>query len=79
MSWPARFARQALEEGADGLVHLFIDQPVDDPLVKLAADKKAFVIPTLTVLESTGGVGSGSSLVDDPALAPFLTLADRRA
>lgn len=73
------FARQALEADADGLVHLFVDQPVDDALVRLAVAKKAFVIPTLTVLESVGGVGSGSSLVDDPALAPYLAPADRRA
>ena len=73
------FARQALEEGADGLVHLFVDQPVDDNLVHLAASKKAFIIPTLTVLESTSGVGSGASLVNHPHLAPFLTPADIRA
>jgi len=73
------FARQALEADADGLVHLFVDEPVDDALVKLAVAKKAFVIPTLTVVESIGGVGSGSSLVDDPALAPYLTPANRIA
>ena len=72
-------ARQAIEEGADGLVHLFVDQTVDEDLVNLAVSRKVFVIPTLTVLESTGGLGSGSSLVEDPAVVPFLTPADRRA
>jgi imidazolonepropionase-like amidohydrolase len=72
-------ALQALEEGVDGLVHIFIDHAVDDPLVKLAAQKKAFVIPTLTVLEGLGGLPGGASLVDDPALAAFLLPADRRA
>ncbi len=69
-------ARDAIDEGADGLVHLFVDQPVDDALVRLAAEKHAFVIPTLTVLESVGGIGSGASLVDDPALAPWIGPAD---
>jgi imidazolonepropionase-like amidohydrolase len=73
------FARQAIEEGADALVHLFIDEPIDERLVSLAAERRVFVVPTLTVLESTGGVGSGASLVTDPALEPFLTPADRRA
>ena len=69
-------AREALADGADGLVHLFVDRPVDDALVRLAAEKHAFVIPTLTVLESVGGVGGGASLATDPSLAPWLTPAD---
>jgi imidazolonepropionase-like amidohydrolase len=72
-------ARAALAEGADGLVHLFIDEPIDEALVRLASDSKAFVIPTLTVLEGVEGVGSGTPLVDDPALAPFLTPNDAKA
>jgi imidazolonepropionase-like amidohydrolase len=69
-------ARAALAAGADGLVHLFVDQPIDDGLVRLAADKKAFIVPTLTVLQSTGGAPSGQVLLDDPSLAPYLTAAD---
>jgi imidazolonepropionase-like amidohydrolase len=71
-------ARQALEEGADGLVHVFMDQPIDDALVNLAVQRKSFVMPTLTVLEGLGG-GGNSVLADDPAVAPFLTAADRRS
>jgi len=67
-------ARDALAEGADGLVHAFIDLPIDDELTRLAAEKRAFVIPTLAVL--TPG---GSSLADDPALSPFLKPADLQA
>ncbi len=73
------FARQALEADANGLVHLFVDHPVDDALMKLAVEKKAFVVPTLTVLEGFGGVSSGSSLVIDPELAPYLSPTDRNA
>jgi imidazolonepropionase-like amidohydrolase len=69
-------ARAAIAEGADGLVHLFVDRPVDDAFIRLAAEKHAFVIPTLTVLESVGGVGSGASLAEDPALVPWLSPAD---
>ncbi len=43
------FARRAIAHGADGLVHLFIDKPVDDAFVRLAVERKVFVIPTLTV------------------------------
>lgn len=68
-------ARQAIEAGADGLVHLFVDRPIDDALVRLMVEKRAFVIPTLTVLES----GAGASLVDDPTLAPWLSPADNDA
>ena len=50
--------------------------PWTTSLVRLAAEKHAFVIPTLTVLESVNGIGGGASLVDDPALAPWLTPAD---
>jgi imidazolonepropionase-like amidohydrolase len=69
-------ARDAIESGADGLAHLFEDAPMDAPLARLAAERRAFVIPTLTVLESVTGVASGASLVDDPALARALSLAD---
>jgi imidazolonepropionase-like amidohydrolase len=69
-------AREAIAGGADGLAHLFIDRPADDAFIRLAAEKQVFVIPTLTVLESAGGVGSGASLTEDPALAPWLSPAD---
>jgi imidazolonepropionase-like amidohydrolase len=72
-------ARDAIAEGADGLVHLFIDRPADEAFVRLAAEKHAFVIPTLTVLESVNGIGSGASLVADPALSPWLSPADAAA
>jgi imidazolonepropionase-like amidohydrolase/pimeloyl-ACP methyl ester carboxylesterase len=69
-------ARDALAADVDGLVHLFVDQPIDDALVRLAVDKKAFVVPTLTVLQSAGGTPSGQVLLEDAALAPFLTATD---
>jgi imidazolonepropionase-like amidohydrolase len=74
------FARTAIDAGADGLVHLFVDKPVDDEFVRLVSKRKAFIIPTLTVLEATNRHNRGNSaLADDPALAPYLTPEDVRA
>jgi len=61
-------ARKALEMGADGLVHLFIGNAMSGPdldaFVALAKSKKAFVIPTLSVLESMVGISSNDILGD---------------
>jgi imidazolonepropionase-like amidohydrolase len=65
-------ARDALAEGADGLVHIFVDAVADDEFVRLAAEKRAFVVPTLTVL------AGGGELADDPAIAPWLAPGDLR-
>jgi imidazolonepropionase-like amidohydrolase len=69
----AEDARAALEAGADGLIHLFTDRAPDAGFAKLAAEKKAFVIPTLVVLSSTNGVAGGRPLVDDLRLRAYLS------
>lgn len=66
-------ARRAIEAGADGLVHIFADQAPDPGFIRLVAQHKAFVVPTLTVVESTTGTASGKSLVSDLRLKGFLT------
>ena len=66
-------ARDALEAGADGLVHLSLDRTVDGALVKLAKQRGAFIVPTLSLNESLCGIASGASLVADPRVAPFLS------
>ena len=48
-------ARDAVEVGADGLVHIFADKVVDDELLALMQVKKVFVIPTLSVIASIVG------------------------
>lgn len=58
-------ARAALAAGADGLVHLFSDRAPDADFARLAAERKAFVVPTLIVLSSTNGVAGGKSLAED--------------
>jgi imidazolonepropionase-like amidohydrolase len=66
-------ARMVIDAGADGLGHLFADTPPDAGFGKFVAAHHAFVVPTLTVLESTAGVASGASLVTDARIKPFLT------
>lgn len=46
-------AMDALEAGADGLAHLFTDQPPGPDFGQFVAGHHAFVVPTLTVLESS--------------------------
>ena len=70
-------ARDAIESGADGLVHLFVDQSPDSEFGKLVATRRAFVTPTLTVLKSVTGEAGGASLTTDARLVPFLSRADR--
>lgn len=68
-------AREVLVDGADGLVHLWVDEPVDGSLLALAKECGAFVIPTLTVLESVSGTAGGATLAADDRLARFLPAA----
>ena len=66
-------AREAVEAGADGLAHLFIDRFPEADFGRLVASQHAFVVPTLTVLESVSDRGGGAALAGDPALAPYLS------
>ncbi len=70
-------AEEALDAGASALIHIFADQPPDAAFVDRAVRGKAFVIPTLSVTESTTGVPSGAELVDDARIAGYLNGADR--
>lgn len=69
-------ARAALEAGADGLVHLFNDDRIGDTELRsftaLAKRKQAFIIPTLSVLESVAGMRS-DDIIDDPAMNALMT------
>ncbi len=69
-------ARAALDAGADGLVHLFVGKDVDQAdlaaLVALARQRKAFVIPTFSVLESMAGL-KAADVLGDSALTALLS------
>ncbi len=66
-------ARAALQAGADGLVHLFTGSAIDAAelaqFVKLAKARKAFVIPTFSVLESMAGIKAADVLGDAGLMA----------
>jgi imidazolonepropionase-like amidohydrolase len=66
-------AREAIEAGADGLVHLFADSAPDSGFAALVKQRGAFIIPTLTVVESVTGTASGKPLLDDARVAPGLS------
>ena len=65
-------AKDAIDAGADGLVHLFVG-PVSDPdFGRVAAAHHIFVIPTLTVLQSICATPYDAALADDARLKPYL-------
>jgi imidazolonepropionase-like amidohydrolase len=72
-------AQAALEEGADGLVHLFSDVLAPADFAALARTRNAFVIPTLTVLKSVTGEPGAGVLARDERLAPFIAPTSRLA
>jgi imidazolonepropionase-like amidohydrolase len=70
-------ARTALEAGADGLVHLFVDRAAGSGTAQLAKERGAFIVPTLVVLRSITGTGGGAPLLEDERLLPYITPASR--
>lgn len=66
-----RDGRAAIDAGADGLVHMF-GEPGDAGFIDAAKRRKAFVIPTLSVLATMASAGEGRALAEDPQLAPWL-------
>ena len=72
-------ARDAVEAGADGLVHLFNADSVTSGFAGLVERHHTFVIPTLTVLASMCGKPIGPGLVADSLLRPWIRPALRPA
>ncbi len=78
-------ARQALEAGADGLVHVHADHVADAALVQLARERGAFVTPTLAVIAgfdptppAARALREPVRFAADPQVRPFLTPEQRR-
>lgn len=65
-------AENALNSGANGLVHIFFDKPGDDSFAKLAKDKGVFITPTLTVFEGYAGRPGTAGLLEAPAFKGLL-------
>jgi imidazolonepropionase-like amidohydrolase len=65
-------ARDAIEAGADGLVHLFGAGSVSPEFAPLVARHRAFVVPTLTVVYGSCGDAIGPRVAADTLLRPFM-------
>ncbi len=64
-------AEDAINAGADALVHLFVGATEPD-FGKLAAAHHVFVIPTMSVLNTICATSYDGDLADDPRLKPYL-------
>ena len=70
-------ARAAVEAGADGLMHLFIDRHPEPGFGEFVAAHHVFVVPTLSVLLSVAGTNiEGKSLASDKRITDYLPAAD---
>src|SRR5262249_40905210 len=65
-------AREAVEAGADGLAHLFVDEPPAADFADLLAQRGVFVITTLGVRITATGAPIGRRLLEDPRIRSFL-------
>ncbi len=70
-------AEEALNAGADGLMHLFVDREPAPGFGRLAAEHHAFVVPTLSVLSSIANVPAGKVLAEDARFRPYLDAESR--
>ena len=69
-------AWEVLEAGIDGLAHLFLDSAPDSTFGRFVVERRAFVIPTLSVLESVCNRQGGATLASDAFLLPYLSTED---
>jgi imidazolonepropionase-like amidohydrolase len=58
-------AMDAVDAGVDGLAHLFVGPTVSDEFVQLAARRRAFVIPTFSILYAVCGRPDGPQILDN--------------
>ncbi len=59
-------ARHMIEDGVDGLVHVFADETADDAFIELSRARGVFVIPTLAMIEAIGNDVGLETLLDLP-------------
>ncbi|MEO8001580.1 MAG: CIA30 family protein [Arenimonas sp.] len=72
-------AKIMLDQGADGLVHSFIDQIADTAFIEQAKKQHTFIVPTLSVTGSLAGADEGKKLAADTALQDYLSLLQSNA
>ena len=66
-------ALHAVQSGADGLVHLFVDAPASAAFVQAAKENGTFVVPTLSVMAGFAGADEGAKLAGDARLQSLLS------
>jgi imidazolonepropionase-like amidohydrolase len=66
-------AKTMTAQGADGLVHIFIDQVADAAFIEQAKKQQLFIVPTLSVTGSLAGADEGKKLATDAQLKDYLT------
>ena len=71
-------AEHAIQLGADGIIHSFMDQTVDPAFIDLMLAKKAFIIPTLTVQASAAKLGIGQLEMEAEQSKPYLSIEQRQ-
>lgn len=72
-------AKIMADQGADGLVHSFIDQVADAEFIQQANKQNIFIIPTLSVTGSLAGADEGKQLVADTQLKDYLSVSQSTA
>jgi imidazolonepropionase-like amidohydrolase len=65
-------ATDAVNSGADGLVHLFSDKDGGMAFAQLAKARGVFITPTYTVFEAFAGRAGSAALLDHPGLTGLL-------
>lgn len=70
-------AHDAIDAGADGLEHLFVDRAPESGFGAFVAAHHAFVVPTLAVLMSVTGTSATGELAKDTRLSPYLSATGR--
>lgn len=69
-------AKEAIQVGANGLVHSFINELADDEVIKMMRDNSVFIVPTLSVLASASAAVN-MQLTDSRVLKPYLNRIQR--
>lgn len=64
--------RAALDAGADAYTHVPLAAPLPEDLIARTAADSRFVIPTLAMMEMSGGARGGRDLADDDRVASHL-------
>ena len=66
-------AKEVIGLGADGIIHSFMDQVVDDEFIQMMKSNNAFIIPTLLVQASAAQLLDNEDLLTNENLSIFLS------